>query len=122
MPFVNNFRMKVGNLLSTVFPTRPLLILDEAHELPSEVLKFQSFSITKTKWQKYLIDFQIPNSGYDDVRGWIEFLIELKENILKRIRVNTLETNTQPDCSYLLLSLFLPLLLRSSSTLFSLRL
>jgi Rad3-related DNA helicase len=72
-----------------LFPVRNLLICDEAHELPSEVLKFQSFSITKNRWQKYMgIDFQIPNLGFDDVKGWIEFLIRLKETILRRIRVN----------------------------------
>jgi Rad3-related DNA helicase len=72
-----------------LFPTRPLLILDEAHELPSEVLKFQSFFVSKIKWQKYLgQDFQIPLLGIDDIRGWIEFLIGLKESVSKRLMLS----------------------------------
>jgi ATP-dependent DNA helicase DinG len=72
-----------------LFPARPLLILDEAHELPSEVLKFQSFFITKIKWEKYLgLNFKIPNIDIDDIRGWIEFLIGLKEQISKRLMLS----------------------------------
>ena len=66
---------------------RPLLILDEAHELPSEVLKFQSFSITRIKWRDYLRkDSEIPNR-YDNIKGWIDFLIETKKDILERMRL-----------------------------------
>jgi ATP-dependent DNA helicase DinG len=86
---VLNYSMFLS-LLGLVEP-RNLLILDEAHELPSEVLKFQSFTITKNRWQKYIskIGFEIPNLGYDDIKGWIEFLIGLKGTILERMKVNS---------------------------------
>jgi ATP-dependent DNA helicase DinG len=80
--------------LSKMIEPRKLLILDEAHELPSEILKFQSYSITKNKWQKYLgQSFQISNLGYEDIIGWLDFLIGLKENMLKGIRVDVTTTS-----------------------------
>jgi ATP-dependent DNA helicase DinG len=72
-----------------LFPTRKLLVLDEAHDLPSQVLAFQSFSISRFKCQKYLgITFEMPNLGYEDLHGWIDFLIDLKKQILERMKIN----------------------------------
>lgn len=84
---VLNYSMLLS--LLRLFPMRNLLVLDEVHELPQEVIKFQQFSISKIRWKKYLgADFTIPKLDIDDLRGWIDFLIGLKENVLKRLKID----------------------------------
>jgi Rad3-related DNA helicase len=63
---VLNYSMLLS--LLGLFPIRNLIVLDEAHELPQEVIKFQQFSISKIRWQKYVHDFIIPKLDIDSSR------------------------------------------------------
>jgi ATP-dependent DNA helicase DinG len=64
------------------FPTRNLLILDEAHLLESEIVKFKAISISKRRWKRYIPDFKMVDYGYNDIEKWIEFLIDLETEML----------------------------------------
>ena len=68
---------------------RHLLILDEAHLVETEIVKFRGLSISKKRWKRYLEDFEIIDYGYD-IDGWIEFLIELENKMLSLIGENAL--------------------------------
>jgi ATP-dependent DNA helicase DinG len=57
------------------------LILDEAHRLEEEVVKFTGISISKRRWKRYIPDFEIVNYDYNDIEKWIEFLIELNKDV-----------------------------------------
>jgi ATP-dependent DNA helicase DinG len=75
--------------LFKMLPTRNLLVLDEAHEIPNEILKFQKFSISRLRCQKYMGRyFKIPNLGYDVIK-WADFLIDFKKTILEKMGVKT---------------------------------
>jgi Rad3-related DNA helicase len=58
-------------------PSRDLLVLDEEHLLEGEIIRFRGLSISR---KKYIPDLKIENHGYD-VRGWVEFLVRLKETM-----------------------------------------
>ena len=66
--------------------SRELLVLDEAHLLETEVVKFHGISISRKRWRKYIHDLIIDNHGYD-LSGWLSFLNKLRNmalyNILK---------------------------------------
>src|SRR5919109_1539527 len=53
---------------------RELLVLDEAHLLETEIVKFRGLSISKKRWRRYIHDFKMIDHGYD-MNGWLEFLI-----------------------------------------------
>jgi Rad3-related DNA helicase len=61
-------------------PSRDLLILDEAHLLETELVRFRGISISRKRWKKYIPDLKIENHGYD-VRGWVDFLVRLKQTM-----------------------------------------
>jgi ATP-dependent DNA helicase DinG len=63
-------------------PARNLLILDEAHRLEEEVVKFTGISISKRRWKRYISDLKIFDCGFDDIEKWIDFLTDLKEKML----------------------------------------
>jgi ATP-dependent DNA helicase DinG len=63
-------------------PARNLLILDEAHRLEEEVVKFTGISISKRRWKRYISDLKIFDYGFDDIEKWIDFLTDLKEKML----------------------------------------
>ena len=60
---------------------RELLVLDEAHLLETEIVKFRGLSISKKRWRRYIHDFKMTDHGYD-MNGWLEFLIDLERTIL----------------------------------------
>lgn len=68
--------------LQNFIQTKKLLILDEAHRLPEEVVNFFEYNITRNKWRSYIKYFSIPKIDIDDIRGWIEFLITLQRKLL----------------------------------------
>lgn len=72
-----------------LLPARHLLILDEAHLVEIEIVKFRGLSISKKRWKRYLEDFEIIDYGYD-IDGWIAFLIELENKMLSLIGENAL--------------------------------
>ncbi|MGB6532925.1 MAG: helicase C-terminal domain-containing protein, partial [Candidatus Nitrosopolaris sp.] len=61
-------------------PSRDLLILDEAHLLETELVRFRGISISRKRWKKYIPDLKIENHGYD-IRGWVDFLVRLKQTM-----------------------------------------
>jgi Rad3-related DNA helicase len=67
---------------SKVLSSRDLLILDDAHRLEEEVVKFTGISISKRRWRRYIPDLKIVDYGYDDIGNWIEFLIDLERQML----------------------------------------
>ena len=62
-------------------PSRDLLILDEAHRLEEEIVKFTEISISKRRWKRYIPDFEMVNYS-NDIEKWIEFLIDLETKML----------------------------------------
>ncbi|MGA8843125.1 MAG: ATP-dependent DNA helicase [Nitrososphaeraceae archaeon] len=62
-------------------PSRSLLILDEAHLLETEIVKFRGLSITRKRWKRYINDFILTDYGYN-LYDWLEFLIKLEKKIL----------------------------------------
>ncbi len=60
---------------------RNLLVLDEAHQLESEVGDFRSFTIRKNMLP--FLKMQIPDSNVDDIETWLDFCIELKEKLFE---------------------------------------
>ena len=68
---------------------RDLLVLDEAHLLETEIVKFRGLSISKKRWRRYIHDFKMIDHGYD-MNGWLEFLINLERTILVLIGYESL--------------------------------
>ena len=64
---------------------RELLVLDEAHLLETEIVKFRGLSISKKRWRHYIKDLKIVDYGYNEVKRWIDFLIELETKMLTLI-------------------------------------
>ncbi|MGA9153005.1 MAG: hypothetical protein WBZ36_20700, partial [Candidatus Nitrosopolaris sp.] len=79
---VLNYAMFLA-IMNKNLPSRELLVLDEAHLLETEVVKFIGISISRKKWRKYILDLKINNHGekYDVIR-WLDFIEDLKENLL----------------------------------------
>jgi ATP-dependent DNA helicase DinG len=73
---VLNYSMLFG-LLHKRLPSRELLVLDEAHLLEMEVVRFRGLSISQKKWRKYISDLKL-RGGYD-VQGWVKELEQLRE-------------------------------------------
>ena len=72
--------MLLSLLPTKKFPSRELLILDEAHLLEKEIVGFTGISISK-RWKRYLPNFKIVDYGYE-IEKWINFLIELQTHML----------------------------------------
>jgi ATP-dependent DNA helicase DinG len=64
---------------------RELLVLDEAHLLETEIVKFRGLSISKKRWKRYIKDLKIIDYGYNEVKRWIDFLIDLETKMLTLI-------------------------------------
>ena len=58
---------------------RNLLVLDEAHQLESEVGDFRSFTIRKNMLP--FLKLQMPERRVEEIDTWIDFCIELKEKM-----------------------------------------
>ncbi len=66
-----------------VLQSRELLILDEAHLLETEIVKFRGLVISKRRWRKYIPDLKMVDYGYDDIeKKWIDFLVDLESKML----------------------------------------
>jgi ATP-dependent DNA helicase DinG len=68
-------------IMNKKLPSRELLVLDEAHMLETEVVKFRGISISRRKWRKYIPDLRMDDHSYD-VKGWLDFLNRLREMML----------------------------------------
>jgi ATP-dependent DNA helicase DinG len=60
---------------------RNLLVLDEAHQLESEVGDFRSFTIRKNMLP--FLKMKMPDNNIDDVETWLDFCVELKERLFE---------------------------------------
>lgn len=60
---------------------RNLLVLDEAHQLESEVGDFRSFTIRKNMLP--FLKMKMPGGNVDDIETWLDFCIELKERLIE---------------------------------------
>lgn len=61
-------------------PPRELLILDEAHRLEEEIVKFTGISISKKRYRRYIPNFKIVDYG-NDMGKWKDFFFRLAEEI-----------------------------------------
>jgi ATP-dependent DNA helicase DinG len=77
-----NYPMFLSLLPARKFHSREILILDEAHLLESEIVRFRGISISKRRWKRYIPNLKMVDYGYDDVEKWIDFLIDLEGRIL----------------------------------------
>ena len=64
-----------------VLHSRELLILDEAHLLETEIVRFRGISISKRRWKQYIPNLKMVDYGYD-IENWIDFLIDLETRML----------------------------------------
>ena len=78
-----NYPMFLSLLPTRKFHSREILILDEAHLLETEIVKFTGISISKRKWKRYLPDFKMVDYGYNDIEKWIDFLIDLETRMFE---------------------------------------
>jgi ATP-dependent DNA helicase DinG len=62
--------------------SRKILVLDEAHRLEEEVVKFTEISISKRRWKRYIPNLKMADYGYADIEKWTDFLIELETKML----------------------------------------
>ncbi len=70
---------------------RELLVLDEAHLLETEIVKFRGLSISKKRWRRYIHDFKLVDYGFD-LNGWLDFLIDLEKTMLMLIGYDSLSS------------------------------
>jgi ATP-dependent DNA helicase DinG len=68
-----------------IIQPRELLVLDEGHLLETEIVKFRGISISKKRWKRYIKDLKIIDYGYNEVKRWIDFLIDLETKMLTLI-------------------------------------
>jgi ATP-dependent DNA helicase DinG len=73
-----------------ILPSRELLILDEAHLLETEIVRFRGLAISKRRWKKYIPSLKMVDYGYDDIEKWIDFLIDLETKMLILTRNNSM--------------------------------
>ena len=77
-----NYPMFFGLLPSEkILPPRELLILDEAHLIETEIVRFRGLSISKRRWKKYIPTLEMVDYGYDDIEKWIDFLVDLESKM-----------------------------------------
>jgi Rad3-related DNA helicase len=76
---VLNYAMFLA-IMNKNLPSRELLVLDEAHLLETELVRFRGISISEKKWRKYIPDLKIENHGYD-IREWVKHCGEDKDII-----------------------------------------
>ncbi|MFY9871993.1 MAG: helicase C-terminal domain-containing protein, partial [Candidatus Nitrosopolaris sp.] len=77
-----NYSMLLSLLRTKKFPSRELLILDEAHLLETEIVRFREISISKKRWKRYIPNLKMDEYGYDDIEKWVDFLIDLETRML----------------------------------------
>jgi ATP-dependent DNA helicase DinG len=78
-----NYPMFLSLLPTRKFHSREILILDEAHLLETDIVKFRGLSISKRKWKRYIPNFKMVDHGYNDIEKWIDFLIDLETKMLE---------------------------------------
>jgi ATP-dependent DNA helicase DinG len=86
---VYNYRYFLSDIFYTgTTQKRKLLVMDEAHQIESEVGDFRSFTVHKNLL-RFLPRVQMPEKNVEDVETWIEFCSTLKDKMLKFIEQAT---------------------------------
>ncbi len=86
---VYNYRYFLSDIFYTgTTQKRKLLVMDEAHQIESEVGDFRSFTVHKNLL-RFLPRVQMPEKNAEDVETWIEFCSTLKDKMLKFIEQAT---------------------------------
>ncbi|MEO9294947.1 MAG: ATP-dependent DNA helicase [Nitrososphaera sp.] len=86
---VYNYRYFLSDIFYTgTTQRRKLLILDEAHQIESEVGDFRSFTVHKNAL-KFLPRVQMPENKVEDIEVWMEFCSSLRDKLLKFIEQAT---------------------------------
>jgi ATP-dependent DNA helicase DinG len=86
---VYNYRYFLSDIFYTgTTQKRKLLVLDEAHQLESEVGDFRSFTVNRNAL-RFLPRMQMPDRGVEDVDTWLQFLSDLQDKLLKFIEQAT---------------------------------
>lgn len=79
-------------------PPRQLLVLDEAHRIEEEVVKFAAISISKWKLRKYIPEFDfLPDYGFDDIEKWIEFLTTVEGKISSSVQLHKINAELEGE-------------------------
>src|ERR687886_2580237 len=83
---IYNYKYFLSDLFySSNIHQRKLLVLDEAHTVESEVADFRSFIIYRPALVRLITKLQFPNKMDYNIETWIDFGIELREELLKFI-------------------------------------
>lgn len=86
---VYNYRYFLSDIFYTgTTQARKLLVLDEAHQLESEVGDFRSFTVHKNAL-RFLPRMQMPEKNVEDVEPWMDFCSNLYTKLLKFIEQAT---------------------------------
>lgn len=86
---VYNYRYFLSDIFYTgTTQKRKLLVMDEAHQIESEVGDFRSFTVHKNAL-RFLPRVQMPEKNVEDVEPWMEFCSSLRDKMLKFIEQAT---------------------------------
>lgn len=86
---VYNYRYFLSDIFYTgTTPRRKLLVMDEAHQVESEVGDFRSFTVHKSAL-RFLPRVQMPERNVDDIETWMDFCSDLQDKLLKFIEQAT---------------------------------
>lgn len=86
---VYNYRYFLSDIFYTgTTQKRKLLVLDEAHQLESEVGDFRSFTVNRNAL-RFLPRMQMPEREVEEVDSWLQFLSDLQDKLLKFIEQAT---------------------------------
>ena len=86
---VYNYRYFLSDIFYTgTTQKRKLLVLDEAHQLESEVGDFRSFTVNRNAL-RFLQRVQMPERAVEDVDTWMDFLSNLQDKLLMFIEQAT---------------------------------
>lgn len=86
---VYNYRYFLSDIFYTgTTQKRKLLVLDEAHQLESEVGDFRSFTVNRNAL-RFLPRMQMPEREVEEVDTWLQFLSDLQDKLLKFIEQAT---------------------------------
>lgn len=76
--------------------------MDEGHTIEELIVKYNTISISKRHYNRYIRNFGFPSKyDYDDKHLWIDFLIKLEAQMYiltdMRANINTLLTNRKNE-------------------------
>jgi ATP-dependent DNA helicase DinG len=86
---VYNYRYFLSDIFYTgTTQKRKLLVLDEAHQMESEVGDFRSFTVNRNSL-RFLPRLQVPERSVDEIDTWLDFLSRLQDKLLKFVEQAT---------------------------------